>query len=70
MRKFQLVPSTIGGEIEKILSSSIVDSLLAWIGFLDGTRIRTLVNLLYLTYIHTYIYLIKQVKLHKMAAKG
>ena len=30
------------------LSSSIDDSLLAWIGLLDGTRIRILVNLLYL----------------------
>ena len=37
-----------GGEIAKVLSSSIDDSLLAWIGLLDGTRIRTLVNLLYL----------------------
>ena len=27
-------------------------------------------SLLNNTYIHTYIYLIKQVKLHKMAAKG
>ena len=45
---FQLVPLTIGGEIAKILSSSIDDSLSAWIGLLDGTRIRTLVNLLYL----------------------
>ena len=43
-RKFQLVPLTIGGEIAKILSYS----LSAWIGLLDGTRIRTLVNLLYL----------------------
>ena len=48
MLKFQLVPLTIGGEIAKILSSLIDDSLSAWIGLLDGTRIRTLVNLLYL----------------------
>ena len=47
-RKFQLVPLTTGGEIAKISSSSIDDSLSAWIGLLDGTRIRTLVNLLYL----------------------
>ena len=47
-RKFQLAPLTIHGEIAKILSSSIDDSLLAWIGLLDGTRIRTLANLLYL----------------------
>ena len=47
-RKFQLVPLTIGGEIAKILSSSIDDSLSTWIGLLNGTRIRTLVNLLYL----------------------
>ena len=47
-RKFQLVPLTIGGEIAKILSSSIDDSLSAWIGLLDAKRIRTLVNLLYL----------------------
>ena len=39
---------TIGVEIAKILSSSIDDSLLAWTELLDGTRIRTLVNLLYL----------------------
>ena len=33
----------------EILSSSIDDSLLAWMGHgWDGTRIRTLVNLLYL----------------------
>ena len=37
-----------GGEIAIISSSSIDDSLSAWIGLLDGTRIRTLVNLLYL----------------------
>ena len=47
-RKFQLVPLTIDGEVAKILSSSIDDSLLAWMGLLDGTRFRTLVNLLYL----------------------
>ena len=47
-RKFQLVPLTIGVEIAKILSSSMDDSLSAWIGLLDGTRIRNLVNLLYL----------------------
>ena len=47
-RKFQLVPLTIGGEIAKILSSSIVDSLSTWIELLDGTLIRTLGNLLYL----------------------
>ena len=47
-RKFQLVPLMIGGEIAKISSSWIDDSLSAWIGLLDGTRIRTLVNLLYL----------------------
>ena len=47
-RKFQLVPLTVGGEIAKILSSSIDDSLSAWIGLLDGIRIWTLVNLLYL----------------------
>ena len=47
-RKFQLVPLTTGVEIAKILSSSIDDSLSVWIGLLDGTRIRTLVNLLYL----------------------
>ena len=39
---------TIGGEIAKILASSIDDSLSAWIGLLDGTQIRILVNLLYL----------------------
>ena len=48
MRKFRLVPLTIAGEIAKILSSSIDNSLAAWIGLLDGTRIRTLVNFLYL----------------------
>ena len=39
---------TIGAEIAKILhvSLSIDDSLSAWIGLLDGTRIWTLVNLL------------------------
>ena len=47
-RKFQLVSLTIGAEIAKILASSIDDSLSAWIELLDGTRIRTLVNLLYL----------------------
>ena len=39
---------TIGGEIAKILSLLINNSLLTWVGLLDGTRILTLVNLLYL----------------------
>ena len=43
--KFQLVPLTTGSEIAKILSLLINNSLLTWIGLLDGTRIRTLVNL-------------------------
>ena len=39
----------IGGEIKKIFSSSIEDSLSTWIGLLDGTQIRTvIVNLLYI----------------------
>ena len=46
--KFQLVPLTIGGESKsrKILSFLIDNSLLTWTGLLDGTRIRTFVNLL------------------------
>ena len=38
----------IGDEIAKTLSSSIDDSLSIWIRLLEGTRIQTLVNLLYL----------------------
>ena len=48
MHKFQLVLLTIGGEITKKLSLSINNLLSTWVGLLDGTRIRTLVNLLYL----------------------
>ena len=45
---FNSYPWRLAVKYAKISSSSMDDSLSAWIGLLDRTRIRTLVNLLYL----------------------